>query len=127
MQAVWNGQIVAQSDDTVVVESNHYFSVASINKSFFKESNKTTYCGWKGEAHYYSLVVDGEENTDAAFYYPAPKDAAKEIEGRVAFWRGVVVGEELLVIGCSSVIVVEVVVKGIVLCDFRRIAVAKYL
>ena len=93
MKAVWKGQVIAQSDDTVVVESNHYFPAAAIDKAFFKPSDKTTHCPWKGDAHYYSIVVNGEENTDAAWFYPTPKEAAKEITGRVAFWRGVEVVE----------------------------------
>lgn len=89
MKASWNGQILAESDDTVVVESNHYFPVSSINREFFKHSDKTTHCPWKGDASYYSIVVGDQENQDAAWYYPTPMAAAQEIEGRVAFWRGV--------------------------------------
>ncbi len=89
MKASWNGQILAESDDTVVVESNHYFPVSSINREFFKQSDTTTHCPWKGDASYYSIVVGDQENQDAAWYYPTPMDAAREIEGRVAFWRGV--------------------------------------
>ena len=89
MKASWNGQILAESDDTVVVESNHYFPVASINREFFKQSDTTTHCPWKGAASYYSIVVGDQENQDAAWYYPSPLDAAREIEGRIAFWRGV--------------------------------------
>ncbi|MCZ6829177.1 MAG: DUF427 domain-containing protein [Gammaproteobacteria bacterium] len=89
MKASWRGQILAESDDTVVVESNHYFPISSINREFFKESDTTTHCPWKGDASYYSIVVGGQENQDAAWYYPTPMDAAREIEGRVAFWRGV--------------------------------------
>ena len=89
MKASWNGQILAESDDTVVVESNHYFPVASINREFFKQSDTTTHCPWKGAASYYSIVVGDQENQDAAWYYPSPMEAAREIEGRIAFWRGV--------------------------------------
>jgi uncharacterized protein (DUF427 family) len=89
MKASWNGQVLAESDDTVVVESNHYFPVSSINREFFKQSDTTTHCPWKGDASYYSIVVGDQENRDAAWYYPTPMDAAREIEGRVAFWRGV--------------------------------------
>ncbi len=89
MKAVWNGQVIAESDDTVVVEGNHYFPISSLDTSLFTPSDKTTVCSWKGTAHYYSLTVDGETNTDAAFYYPEPKPAAAEIRDRVAFWRGV--------------------------------------
>ncbi|WP_198342236.1 DUF427 domain-containing protein [Pedobacter psychrophilus] len=89
MKATWNGQTIAESNDTIVIENNHYFPALSIKKDFFKSSNKHTSCPWKGEASYYSLDVDGKENTDAAWYYPNPKDAAKEIKGYVAFWKGV--------------------------------------
>jgi len=86
---MWNGQVVAESDDIVEVEGNMYFPADSINKAFFKDSSTHTVCPWKGTASYYSLDVDGKENTDAAWYYPTPKDAAREIKDRVAFWRGV--------------------------------------
>jgi uncharacterized protein (DUF427 family) len=89
MQAIWNGAVLAQSDDTVVVEGNHYFPKASINCDHFVESSKQTSCPWKGTASYYSIVVDGETNADAAWYYPDPKDAAAEIKDRIAFWKGV--------------------------------------
>lgn len=89
MKAIWNNEVIAESDDTVVVEGNHYFPLDSVNKSFLEPSNKTTGCPWKGTANYYTLNVDGTENTDAAWYYAEPKDAAKQIAGRVAFWRGV--------------------------------------
>ena len=89
MKAIWNGKVVAASDDTVVVESNHYFPVDAINREYFTDSETTTFCPWKGTANYYSIVVDGKTNKDAAWYYAEPKDAAKEIKGRVAFWRGV--------------------------------------
>lgn len=89
MKAIWNNKVIAQSDDTVVVEGNHYFPVGSVNDAFLKSSDKTTFCPWKGTANYYTLNVDGTENTDAAWYYSEPKDAAKQIAGRVAFWRGV--------------------------------------
>ncbi|MGK0500757.1 MAG: hypothetical protein ACJAYG_002411 [Oceanicoccus sp.] len=89
MKALWKGQIVAESDDTVVVEGNHYFPSDSINKIFFEDSSKTTFCGWKGSAHYYSITVNGETNQDSAFFYPEPKSAAEQIKDRVAFWRGV--------------------------------------
>lgn len=91
MKATWNGQTIAESNDTIVIENNHYFPASSIKKDFFKSSTKHTTCPWKGEASYYSLEVDGKENTDAAWYYPNPKDAAKEIKGYVAFWKGVTV------------------------------------
>ena len=89
MKAIWNDQILAESEDTVVVENNHYFPADSLRREFFVDSSKKTTCGWKGEASYYSLIVDGETNTDAAWYYPDPKSAADNIRGRVAFWRGV--------------------------------------
>ena len=89
MKAVWNGVTLAESDDTIVVEGNHYFPADSINKDFFKQSDTQTVCGWKGTASYYDVVVNGETNKDAAWYYPEPKDAAKEITKRIAFWKGV--------------------------------------
>jgi len=89
MKATWNGQIIAESDDTLVVEGNHYFPVASLRQEFFSPSELKTLCAWKGEASYYDINVDGVENAGAAWYYPAPKPAAKEIQDRVAFWRGV--------------------------------------
>jgi uncharacterized protein (DUF427 family) len=89
MKAIWNGQIVAESYETVVVESNHYFPASSVNKRYFLQSDTTTTCPWKGVAHYYSLSVAGEKNIDAAWYYPKTSDAAKELEGRIAFWKGV--------------------------------------
>ncbi len=91
MKALWNGKVLAQSDDTVVVEGNHYFPADSINREYFKESATHTICPWKGTASYYSIEVDGEENKDAAWYYAEPKDEAKQIQNRVAFWRGVTV------------------------------------
>jgi len=89
MKAIWNGTVVAESDDTVVVEGNHYFPMDSIKEAYFQKSSTTTRCIWKGEAHYYSLEVNGAINPDAAWYYPVTKEKAKSIEGRVAFWRGV--------------------------------------
>lgn len=89
MKAIWNGQVLAESDDTVVVEGNHYFPADSIYKDFFVDSSTLTHCPWKGDASYYSLKVNGMENADAAWYYPDPKDAAKLIKGRIAFWKGV--------------------------------------
>lgn len=87
--AIWNDTILAESDDTVMVEGNHYFPADSIKKEHFIESERHTVCPWKGMASYYDVVVDGDINRGAAWYYPAPKPAAKEITGRVAFWRGV--------------------------------------
>jgi len=89
MKATWNNQVLAESDETIVIENNHYFPPASINKSFFQASDKHSVCPWKGEASYYTLVVDDQKNADAAWYYPNPKDGAKEIKGYVAFWKGV--------------------------------------
>jgi uncharacterized protein (DUF427 family) len=88
-RATWNGTVVAESDDIVVVEGNLYFPSESVDPSLLSESSTTSICPWKGTASYYSLVVDGQENPDAAWYYPEPKEAAKEISGRVAFWHGV--------------------------------------
>ena len=93
MKAIWNDEVIAESDDTVVVEGNHYFPLDSVDKSYLKPSNKTSVCPWKGTANYYTLNVDGTENNDAAWYYANPKDAARQIAGRVAFWRGVQVIE----------------------------------
>ena len=92
MKATWNQSVLAESDETVVVESNHYFPISSISEEFFQPSDTTTHCPWKGDASYYNIVVDGNVNKDAAWFYPAPKEGAKELEGRVAFWRGVEVG-----------------------------------
>ena len=91
MRALWNGAVIAESDDTVVVEGNHYFPVDSVKAEHLRPSDTRTTCPWKGVASYHTLVVDGKENRDAAWYYPAPKEAAKEITSRVAFWRGVTV------------------------------------
>ncbi|WP_394170629.1 DUF427 domain-containing protein [Saccharospirillum alexandrii] len=93
MKAIWNGTVVAQRDDTVVVESNLYFPRESIVSEYFSDSSKSTQCPWKGEARYFSITVSGKTNEDAAWYYPNPKEAAKNIEGRIAFWRGVAVTE----------------------------------
>ena len=89
MRATWKGAVLAESDETVVVEGNHYFPAGSVNREHFRESATHTTCPWKGVASYYDVVAGGEVNADAAWYYPEPKDAAKEIKGRVAFWRGV--------------------------------------
>jgi uncharacterized protein (DUF427 family) len=89
MKAIWNREIIAQSDETIVIENNHYFPHDSITKQFFASSNTHTVCGWKGQANYYDVVVNGETNSDAAWYYPAAKDEAKEIENYIAFWKGV--------------------------------------
>ncbi len=89
MKATWNGATLAESEDTVVVEGNHYFPPEAIKREYFRESDTRTTCPWKGEASYYTVEVDGQTNRDAAWYYPVTKEAAKPIEGRVAFWRGV--------------------------------------
>jgi len=89
MKAIWRDAVLAESDDTVVVEGNHYFPAESINREHFKESDTHTTCPWKGVASYYDVLVGGEVNKDAAWYYPTPKDAAKQVKDRVAFWRGV--------------------------------------
>jgi uncharacterized protein (DUF427 family) len=89
MKAMWNGAVIAESDDTVVVEGNHYFPRESVNDEFLVESTHTSMCPWKGTASYYSLQVDSDTNANAAWYYADPKDAASEIRDRVAFWRGV--------------------------------------
>ena len=89
MKAVWNGAVLAQSEDTGVVEGNHYFPADSINADLFEESSTHSVCPWKGEASYKTVVVDGERNPDAAWYYPQPKDAAAEIKDHFAFWHGV--------------------------------------
>jgi uncharacterized protein (DUF427 family) len=89
MKAIWKGAVLAESDQTIVIEGNHYFPPATINKTYFRDSSNHTYCGWKGQASYYDVVVNGEANKDAAWYYPDPKDAAKEIKGYIAFWKGV--------------------------------------
>ncbi len=91
MQAKWHGKVIAESDDTVVVEGNHYFPAASIRKEHFRDSSTHTTCPWKGLASYYDVVVDGEVNKDAAWYYPEPKEPAAQIKDHVAFWRGVTV------------------------------------
>ena len=89
MKAVWHNQVVAESDDTVVVEGNHYFPRTALDSALVTPSKTTTYCPWKGTAQYYDLAVGGETNRDAVWYYPEPKPAASEIDGRVAFWHGV--------------------------------------
>ncbi len=91
IRATWNGTVIAESDDTVIVEGNHYFPLASVDPTLIRPTDTHTVCPWKGTASYYDIAVDGETNADAAWYYPTPKPAANEITGRVAFWRGVVV------------------------------------
>ena len=89
MKAMWNGIVLAESDETIVVEGNHYFPPDSVKREYLKTSSKQTTCPWKGQASYYNLQVDGQVNGDAAWYYPNPKSAAAEIKDYVAFWRGV--------------------------------------
>jgi uncharacterized protein (DUF427 family) len=93
MKAIWNGVTIAESDDTVVVEGNHYFPAESVDASLLRDSDTHTTCPWKGEASYKSVVVGEETNPDALWFYPAPKQAAAEIKDRVAFWHGVQVLE----------------------------------
>lgn len=88
-KAIWNGTVIADSDDTVVVEGNHYFPLDSVKREYLVESNTHTVCPWKGLASYYTLEVDGKRNVDAAWYYPHPTLLARKVRGRVAFWRGV--------------------------------------
>ena len=88
-KAIWNGATIADSDDTLVVEGNHYFPRESVNADYLRDSDTHTTCPWKGVASYYSLAVNGAENRDAAWYYPEPKTAAAEIKDRIAFWKGV--------------------------------------
>jgi uncharacterized protein (DUF427 family) len=89
MKAIWNGVVIAESDDVVVVEGNHYFPAEALNDKFVSFSNHRTSCPWKGQAYYKSLFVNGEMNTDAVWYYPEPSEAAAEIKDRLAFWKGV--------------------------------------
>ena len=89
MQAIWKGEIIAASENTVVVEGNHYFPAESVDKKHLKPSPTTSVCPWKGTSHYYSVVVGCEENRDAAWYYPDPKEVAAQIENHIACWRGV--------------------------------------
>lgn len=89
VEAAWNGRTIASSDETVVVEGNHYFPAEAVDAAVLRPSSTTSICPWKGIAHYHSLVVDGQENRDAAWVYPEPKAAASEIRGRIAFWKGV--------------------------------------
>jgi len=89
MKAIWNNEIIAESDETIMIEGNHYFPPASVKKEFLKASDHHTTCPWKGEASYYSIAVDGQINKEAAWYYADPKYAAKKISGYIAFWKGV--------------------------------------
>ena len=89
VKATWNGVVLAESDATIIVEGNHYFPPEAVKREYFGDSTTHTTCPWKGKASYFTVNVNGKANPDAAWYYPAPKDAAKEITGYVAFWRGV--------------------------------------
>ena len=93
MKAVWNGTVLAESDDTIVVEGNHYFPAESVRDELFVDSDTTSHCPWKGDARYRTIRVDGETNPDAAWYYPETKEGAEHVRGREAFWRGVTVEE----------------------------------
>lgn len=93
VEAIWNGRVIARSDETVVVEGNHYFPREAVDADVLAPSTTTTFCPWKGTAHYHSLQVDGATNADAAWYYPEPKSAAEEIRDRIAFWKGVKVSQ----------------------------------
>ena len=93
MQASWNGVVIASSDDIVTVEGNAYFPAEALRSACFRASNHRSRCGWKGEAHYYDVVVDGQVNANAAWFYPDPLEAASAIRGRVAFWKGVQVSQ----------------------------------
>ena len=93
MKAIWNNQIIAESEQTIVVEGNHYFPPQSVKKEFLLDNSMHTTCPWKGEASYYTVTVNGAENQGAAWYYPSPKDAAKEIKDYVAFWKGIEIVE----------------------------------
>lgn len=93
MKAIWNGEVIAESNNTIVIENNHYFPQESLKRDLFKQTDTNTVCPWKGIASYYDIEVDGKVNSDAAWFYPDPKEAAIEIKNRVAFWKGVQVTE----------------------------------
>ncbi len=90
-KAIWNGVVIAESDDTVNIEGNHYFPVSAIKKEYFELNETHTNCPWKGIASYYNVIVDGKVNKDAAWFYPTPSELARSIKDRVAFWKGVIV------------------------------------
>ncbi|NCP11774.1 MAG: DUF427 domain-containing protein [Sphingomonadales bacterium] len=92
VKATWNGTVIAASDDTIVVEGNHYFPRESVRDEYLRDSATISHCPWKGTAHYYDIEAGGARNGDAAWYYPDPKEAAAEIKDRIAFWKGVAVG-----------------------------------
>ncbi len=89
MKAIWNGTVIAESDETVLVEGNHYFPLSALSTKYVEASAHRTQCHWKGTAHYYTLRVNGAENRDAVWYYPSPKGGAEQVKDRVAFWKGV--------------------------------------
>ncbi|WP_027419197.1 DUF427 domain-containing protein [Crocinitomix catalasitica] len=91
MKAIWNGQVIAESDNTINIEGNQYFPPSAIKKDFFKDNEMKSVCPWKGTASYYDVVVDGKTNTGAAWFYPSTSELAKNIEGYIAFWKGVTV------------------------------------
>ncbi len=93
MKAIWNNKVIAESNKTIIVENNHYFPPESIKKEFFEDSNTHTTCPWKGIASYRTVIVDGKQNPDAAWYYPVPRELAKGIKNYVAFWKGVTIVE----------------------------------
>lgn len=93
MKAIWNGKTIAQSNETIIIERNHYFPPDSVDKGYLKGSDQYSVCPWKGTASYYDIVVDGKTNKDAAWYYPQPSERAKQIKGYIAFWRGVEISE----------------------------------
>lgn len=93
MKAIWENQVLAESNETIIIENNHYFPTSSLNIQHFQKSDTTTICPWKGTASYYTILVGNKENIDAAWYYPSPKEAASEIIDHVAFWHGVEVIE----------------------------------
>ncbi|MDC0257492.1 DUF427 domain-containing protein [Crocinitomicaceae bacterium] len=92
-KATWNGQVIAESEKTIIIEGNHYFPPNTLNKEFLKESDTHTVCPWKGTASYYSIEVDGKTNQDSAWFYPETKELAKSIRGYIAFWKGVIIEE----------------------------------
>lgn len=89
MKAIWNNQVIAESSNTIIIDGNHYFPPTSVNKDFLNTSETHTMCGWKGQASYYTIAVNGQINIDAAWFYPSPYDKAKSITNYVAFWKGV--------------------------------------
>lgn len=93
MKAIWKDTVIAESPKTIVIENNHYFPPDTIKRQYFKESDTKTLCPWKGTASYYNVEIDGNKNSDAAWFYPEPKNAAEEIRDHVAFWKGVQVTE----------------------------------